>query len=91
MDTDDIDDFDPMADLDRAQATLTVRVESRRYGKPMTIVDGLPDRVDAADLASTLKKRIGTGGTATDGHVELQGDHRDRLPDLLRAEGFSVA
>ncbi len=73
---------------------LTVRVESRRYGKPMTTVDGFdPDLTDASDLqalASDLKKAVGAGGTVTDGHVEVQGDQADRVRELLQERGYSV-
>jgi len=91
-DLDDLfEDLDVYGDLTRAEQVLTIRVESRRYGKPMTIIEGFdPDAVDLRELASDLKKRLGTGGTVESGHIELQGDHRDRLPDLLREEGFEV-
>lgn len=90
-DSDGFDDLDPMADLDRAETTLSIRVESRRYGKPMTVVEGFGGHTDLKTLASTLKKQLGTGGTVEDGTVELQGDHRDRLPELLEKEGYAVA
>lgn len=77
-------------DLARAETQLTIRVESRRYNKPMTVVEGFAPDTDLKALASTLKKRLGTGGTVEDGHVELQGDHRERLTDLLEAEGYRV-
>jgi translation initiation factor 1 len=73
---------------------LTVRVESRRYGKPTTIVDGFdPELTDAGDLqelASDLKKAVGAGGTVTDGHVEVQGDQADRVRELLQERGYTV-
>lgn len=78
-------------DLARAQQRATIRMEKRRYGKPVTIVEGLdPHDVDLPELASGLKRRLGTGGTVEDGRIELQGDHRKRVPDLLREEGFVV-
>jgi translation initiation factor 1 len=86
------DDLGLDEDLARAELTLTVRVERRRYNKPMTLVEGFDDDlVDLDDLASTLKRRLATGGTVRDGHIELQGDHATRLPDVLRDEGFTVA
>ena len=76
--------------LARAEQTLTVRIERRRYDKPVTVVEGFDaGAVDLDDLASTLKKALGTGGTAKEDHVELQGDHRDRVPDLLRKDGYA--
>jgi translation initiation factor 1 len=85
------DDLGLDEDLARAQLTLTIRVERRRYNKPMTLVEGFEDDVvDVGDLASTLKRRLATGGTVRDGRIELQGDHAGRLPDVLREEGFTV-
>lgn len=82
-------------DFARSQQRLTVRVESRRYGKPMTLVSGfdsdLTDESDLKELASELKREVGAGGTVRDGTVEVQGDHADRIPDLLRERGFDVA
>lgn len=78
-------------DLARAQQRASIRMEKRRYGKPVTIVEGLDPRdVDLSELASGLKRRLGTGGTVEDGRIELQGDHRKRLPDRLGDEGFLV-
>ena len=76
------------------QQQLTVRVESRRYGKPMTLVEGFdPDLTserDLKDLASALKKAVGAGGTVTDGHIEIQGEQTDRVREILAERGYSV-
>jgi translation initiation factor 1 len=77
-------------DLARTEQQLSIRVESRRYDKPVTIVEGFDDSANISDLASTLKSRVAAGGTVTDGQIELQGDHQNRLPDILRDEGFQV-
>ena len=77
------------------QQQLTVRVESRRYGKPMTIVEGFePDLTserDLKELASALKKAVGAGGTVTDGHIEIQGDQTETVREKLAERGYSVA
>jgi translation initiation factor 1 len=65
------------------------REQAGRRGKTVTVVRGLPPgELDAA--ASELKRRCGTGGTAKDGTVELQGDHREQAATLLRARGHAV-
>lgn len=91
-DTPDLDDIDLdlEADLDRAETMLSLRVERRRYGKPVTLVEGFADGTDLASLASRLKRAVGTGGTVTDGRIELQGEHGDRLAALLAEEGYAV-
>ncbi|MBV8424557.1 MAG: translation initiation factor [Candidatus Eremiobacteraeota bacterium] len=50
----------------------------KRRASSVTIVYGLEAR-ELSEVASTLRKLCGTGGTAKNGVVELQGDHRDKV------------
>jgi translation initiation factor 1 len=62
-----------------------------RGGKAVTLVKGL--QLDAAALAvlgKHLKAACGSGGTVKDGVVEIQGDHCERVIELLKAQGRSV-
>ena len=78
-------------DLARSEQRVSIRVDTRRYGKPMTIVEGFDaSAVDLSDLASTLKRNLAVGGTVTEERIELQGKHGDRLREVLRDEGFVV-
>ena len=78
-------------DLERSEQQVSIRVDERRYGKAMTLVEGLDlSDSDVLDLASDLKSQLATGGTVDDGRIELQGDHTDRLSDLLEDRGFTV-
>ncbi len=62
-----------------------------RRGKSVTTVSGVPlDDAGLRDLAGRLKKRCGVGGSAKDGVIELQGDHREVVLDLLRADGYDA-
>ncbi len=66
-------------------------MESRPSGKHVTIVGGLPDNRAFVDgLCRDLKKACGTGGAAGAGSIELQGDQRERLRDLLPKKGIRV-
>jgi translation initiation factor 1 len=68
-----------------------VRDRSGRRGKVVTAVHGLPERGAALEArASELRRRCGAGGTVKDGVVEIQGDHRERVAQYLRALGYSV-
>jgi len=69
-----------------------LRIEKAgRKGKTVTVVAGLPrNRAFVAELATELKRACGSGGTAAEERVEIQGDHRDRLRDLLRGKGWTV-
>lgn len=69
-----------------------LRLETKgRGGKSVTVVDGLPNNQPfLAELATTLKKACGTGGTVRPGAVELAGDVRERIRPLLAARNFVV-
>src|SRR5713226_5566649 len=69
-----------------------LRVEKKgRGGKTVTVVDGLPRNASfLKDLCQDLKRACGTGGAVGDGAVELQGDLRDRVRELLMEKGFLV-
>jgi len=71
------------------------RVEVRREvagrrGKPVTTVSGVPvDDAGLKTLAGKLKKRCGVGGFVRDGVIEIQGDHRDVVVEILKGEGYT--
>jgi len=80
----------------RAAAAVGGRVKVRREvggrrGKEVTTITGVPlDDAGLKVLSGRLKKRCGVGGSAKDGVIELQGDHRDVVVELLRGEGYDV-
>jgi translation initiation factor 1 len=62
-----------------------------RKGKTVTVVTGLPGSVaDLEQVATTLKKLCGSGGTVSGDNVEIQGDHRDRVAAKLTELGHKV-
>lgn len=69
-----------------------VRVQPTRGGKggkTVTVIRGLElDSKGLKSLLKTLKTKSGTGGTAKDGVIELQGDQVDVVLELLNAEGY---
>ncbi len=76
-------------DIAKDDQKITVKIDSRSFSKEVTVVDGLGDEVNLSDLASKLKSKLACGGTAKNGTIELQGDHRRRIEDVLEKEGFS--
>lgn len=64
---------------------------SGRKGKTVTTVRGLPLAPDGVrDVAKTLKRRCGSGGTVKDGVVEIQGDHVEAVVEALRSMGHDA-
>ncbi len=75
------------ADGDRVKVRREV---AGRRGKPVTTISGVPvDDAGLKELASRLKKRCGVGGAIKDGVIEIQGDHRDVVVEILRADGYA--
>lgn len=67
------------------------RDRGNRGGKVVTVIHGLRARGAALEaLAAELKRLCGAGGTVKDGVVEIQGDHRERVAERLRALGHTV-
>ena len=78
-------------DIAREQQKISIAVDKRRYGKMMTVVDGVnPNDVDINALVSKLKSICACGGTIKEGKIELQGDHRTRVKETLEKMGFVV-
>ena len=75
-----------------ARIVAKLRVEKKgRGGKTVTVVYGLPHNAAfLSELAQELKRACGTGGIVVEDGVELQGDLRDRVREVLIKRGYSV-
>ena len=76
-----------------ARETQQIRVHSvrRRYGKIVTIIEGInTSDIDIDELAKTLKTKCASGGTVKDGNIELQGNHKKKVSKELIKMGFNV-
>lgn len=73
------------------QQKLRLSIEKKgRAGKTVTIVRGFVGTTDDLNsLCKTLKQRCGVGGTAKDGEMVIQGDHLQKLLEILKKEGYS--
>ncbi len=68
-----------------------MRETKGRKGKGVTLVSGVPlDGADLTRLGKELKKKCGSGGTVKNGIIEIQGDHRDQVVELLSGRGWTV-
>ncbi len=68
---------------------IKISLVQKRYSKNMTIVKGIDtSKIDIRQLIKTLKSKLACGGTYKNGEIELQGDHRQRVKQILIKEGF---
>lgn len=87
-----VTDDEPEAEtLPKNQQRLRVRIEKNgRGGKTVTIISGfIGSETDLKELGKWLKGRLGVGGSAKDGEVLVQGDFKQRVIDLLKADGYT--
>ena len=55
----------------------------------VTVITGLdPSATDLPAMLKELKKKLATGGTVSEGVIEVQGDHRGTVVDFLRHMGY---
>ena len=77
-------------EIAREVQPLKVFTVRRRFGKLMTIIEGIDEHdIDIKELTKTLKAKCACGGTAKNGQIELQGDHKVRVKEVLAELGFS--
>ncbi len=67
---------------------IKIRTDRARFGKVVTIIEGLDSSIDGEQLAKDLKKTLACGGTFKEGKLILQGDHKTRVKELLIKKGF---
>jgi translation initiation factor 1 len=68
---------------------IGIRVEKRKKGKQVTVIDGLEGpTAQMKELLTQLKTACGSGGTVKDGTLEIQGKHAEQLGRLLREMGY---
>lgn len=74
------------------QQNLIVMLDRKqRKGKEVTLIKGFAGKEeDLKELARRIKTKLGTGGSAKDGEIIIQGDFRERVMELLVAEKYKV-
>ena len=83
---------DKAAQSQRAKDVVRVHRETKgRGGKAVSLIKGISLADNALQaLGKQLKNACGSGGTVKDGVIEVQGDHGDRLVELLKAQGYNA-
>jgi len=92
-------DFEYKHDEEDQEETIAPSVQKlyvsldrkNRKGKAVTLVTGFHgNEEDLKSLGKNLKSKCGVGGTVKEGIILIQGDFRDRIINLLKAEGYNV-
>ncbi|MDO8633813.1 MAG: stress response translation initiation inhibitor YciH [archaeon] len=74
--------------LGKEEERIKVRVMQRRFKKRVTIVTGIQSENELKELVKTLKKKLACGGTVKGRDIELQGDHKAKVKEILVKEGY---
>ncbi|RLF10057.1 MAG: stress response translation initiation inhibitor YciH [Thermoprotei archaeon] len=73
----------------KEQQIIRVYVERRKWNRDVTVIEGISGKdIDLREIAGKLKAACACGGTAKNGRIELQGDHRSKIKEFLTELGF---
>ncbi|MEX1191338.1 MAG: translation initiation factor [Brumimicrobium sp.] len=78
--------------LPNEEQLLYVSIDrKKRKGKDVTLIEGfVGSDEDMKSLAKQLKSSCGVGGSAKDGEILIQGNHRDKIIEILNKEGYKT-
>jgi len=72
----------------REQQKITAKIEKRKFGKNYTIIRGIKKEANIIEIVKKLKSKFACGGTVKNGQIELQGNHKPRIKQVLVDLGF---
>lgn len=73
----------------KEEAKIKIYTVRRRYGKTVTVVEGIEEKANPKQLSKKLKSKLACGGTYKKGRIELQGEHKQKVKKILVDSGFS--
>lgn len=87
-----VEENDDKDTLKKNQQRLRVEIDRKqRGGKTVTLITGFSgSEDDLKDLGKWLKTKCGVGGSAKDQEILIQGDHKQRIVDLLIKDGYTA-
>lgn len=73
--------------IEREAKQVKVYVIDKKFKKPATIIEGI-DEKSGKNISKELKRKLACGGTFKEGKIELQGNHKKKVKELLVKIGF---
>ncbi|MBN2422512.1 translation initiation factor [Candidatus Woesearchaeota archaeon] len=68
---------------------IKISAIKKKFGKKYTLIEGIDEKqIDLRDTCKKLKAKLACGGTAKKGNIELQGDHKHKVKEILTNMGF---
>ena len=84
------DDLCVCEEIVKESMRVKITLDKRRFGKYATVIQGLDDRdINLKELSSLLKAKCACGGTIKDSVIELQGDHKEKVKEILLTIGYA--
>ena len=73
--------------LGEEDSIIKLYSKKANFDKVLTIIDGIP-KDSMKNISRELKRKLACGGTIKDGHIELQGNHKEKVKKALIELGF---
>jgi len=73
--------------IEREEKAIKIYTTIRKFKKPITIIEGIDEKSGKA-VSKELKRKLACGGTFKEGKIELQGNHKGRIKELLKEMGY---
>jgi len=75
-------------EISKGEERIGVHIERRHGRKFLTIISGFEQTAGLKELVKEMKRELACGGTLKDNRIELQGDHRDKIKEILVSKNY---